>query len=60
MALKIAIVTEYYYPLLGDITEHVHHTAKRLRAQGHAGTIITSATDSNGVPPAKQLLLSPL
>ena len=50
MALKIAIVTEYYYPLLGGITEHVHHTAKRLRAQGHAVTIITSATGSNGVP----------
>src|SRR5205085_3756522 len=42
-----------YYPLLGGITEHVHHTAKRLRAQGHAVTIITSEPGSNGVPAAE-------
>ena len=50
MSLRIAIVTEYYYPLLGGITEHVHHTARRLQAQGHSVTIVTSATGSNGVP----------
>ncbi|AEH44952.1 glycosyl transferase group 1 [Thermodesulfatator indicus DSM 15286] len=39
--LKIAIVTEYYYPILGGITEHVHHFAKELLAKGHEVTIIT-------------------
>jgi phosphatidylinositol alpha-mannosyltransferase len=42
MALKIAIVTEYYYPLLGGITENVHHTALGLAARGHDVTIVTS------------------
>jgi phosphatidylinositol alpha-mannosyltransferase len=50
MPLKIAIVTEYYYPLLGGITEHVHHTALRFRARGHAVTIITSAVGDGSLP----------
>ena len=55
MPLKIAIVSEYYYPLLGGITEHVHHTAKRLQARGHSVTIITSEPGSNGVPAAETM-----
>ena len=55
MPLKVAIVTEYYYPLLGGITEHVHHTARRLRTKGHAVTIITSYAGSNGVPAAETI-----
>jgi phosphatidylinositol alpha-mannosyltransferase len=57
MPLKIAIVSEYYYPLIGGITENVHHTATRLRALGHTVKIITSRVPTNGVrapemPPA--------
>jgi len=40
--LKIGIVTEYYYPLLGGISEHVHNTAVRLRKKGNTVSIITS------------------
>lgn len=58
MPLKIAIVSEYYYPLLGGITEHVHHTAKRLQARGHSVTIITSEPGSNGVPAAETMTLA--
>jgi phosphatidylinositol alpha-mannosyltransferase len=46
MSLKIGIVTEYYYPLLGGITENVHNTRLRLRQMGHEVKIITS--NSNG------------
>jgi phosphatidylinositol alpha-mannosyltransferase len=42
MALKIGIVTEYYYPLLGGITENVHNTRIRLKVMGHDVKIITS------------------
>jgi phosphatidylinositol alpha-mannosyltransferase len=42
MNLKLGIVTEYYYPLLGGISEHVHNTAVRLRNKGHCVKIITS------------------
>jgi phosphatidyl-myo-inositol alpha-mannosyltransferase len=51
MPLKIAIVTEYYYPLIGGITENVHHTATGLRAMGHTVKIITPHASRNGLPP---------
>ena len=50
MPLKIGIVTEYYYPLLGGISENVHHTATELVARGHRVTIITAAPPVNGFP----------
>ena len=49
MALKVAIVTEYYYPLVGRITESVHHTDAKLRALGHAVEIVTSRVPTNGL-----------
>ncbi len=49
MALKIAIVSEYYYPLLGGITENVHHTALGLAARGHDVTIVTSGVNNGHV-----------
>jgi phosphatidylinositol alpha-mannosyltransferase len=40
--MKICIVTEYYYPLLGGISEHVHHSGLQLVRLGHEVWIITS------------------
>jgi phosphatidylinositol alpha-mannosyltransferase len=47
-ALRIAMVTEYYYPHLGGMTEHVHYLSRELRRQGHFVDIVTSRID--GVP----------
>ncbi|MFZ2446623.1 MAG: glycosyltransferase family 4 protein [Syntrophobacteraceae bacterium] len=55
MGLKVGIVTEYYYPLLGGISENVHNTAVRLRDRGHDVRIITSNLDGvqdGSAPPA--------
>ncbi|HXU61402.1 MAG TPA: glycosyltransferase family 4 protein [Polyangia bacterium] len=41
--MKIGIVTEYYYPTLGGIQEHVHHFAGAARRLGHDVRIITPA-----------------
>ena len=41
--MKIAIVTEYYYPTLGGIQEHVHHFALAARQLGHDVRILTPA-----------------
>jgi phosphatidylinositol alpha-mannosyltransferase len=43
--MKIAIVTEYYYPTLGGIQEHIHHFAVAARRLGHDVRIITPAVD---------------
>jgi phosphatidylinositol alpha-mannosyltransferase len=48
MALNIGIVSEYYYPLLGGISENVHHVATELVARGHRVTIISGAPRPNG------------
>lgn len=40
--MRIAVVTQPYYPNIGGITEHVHHTAVELRRLGHEVDVITS------------------
>jgi phosphatidylinositol alpha-mannosyltransferase len=40
--MKIALVTQSYYPRPGGVTEHVHHSARELRRMGHEVTIVTS------------------
>jgi phosphatidylinositol alpha-mannosyltransferase len=41
--VHIGIVTEYYYPSIGGIQEHVHNFARHARRLGHTVKIITSA-----------------
>src|SRR3954463_15727496 len=41
-ALRIALVTEYYYPHLGGVCEHVHFFAREARRRGHHVDVITS------------------
>ncbi len=40
--LRIALVTEFYYPHLGGICEHVHFFATEARRRGHHVDVITS------------------
>jgi len=39
--VRIAIVSDYYYPQLGGITEQVHGQATELTRRGHQVTVIT-------------------
>ena len=41
--MKIAIVSDYYYPQLGGVTEHVHGQATELARRGHEVTVVTPA-----------------
>jgi phosphatidylinositol alpha-mannosyltransferase len=49
--LRIALVTEYYYPHLGGIVEHVHFFAREARKLGHHVDIITSHIDGGVAEP---------
>jgi phosphatidyl-myo-inositol alpha-mannosyltransferase len=40
--MRVALVTEFYYPHLGGVTEHVHNLARTLIESGHRAIIITS------------------
>ena len=59
-SVRIAILTDYYYPQLGGITEHVHGQATNLSARGHEVTVITgnlfrppAVTDGDPAPVAR-------
>ena len=49
--LRIAVVTEYYYPHLGGIVEHVHFFAREARRLGHHVDIITSHIEGGASEP---------
>ena len=40
--MRIALVTEYYYPHVGGICEHVHYLAREARRRGHHVDVVTS------------------
>jgi phosphatidylinositol alpha-mannosyltransferase len=46
--MRIALVSEYYFPHLGGITEHVHNLAWQLNRSGHKAIIITSHMTGQG------------
>jgi phosphatidylinositol alpha-mannosyltransferase len=39
--VRIGIVSDYYYPQLGGITEHVHGQATELTRRCHEVTVVT-------------------
>lgn len=43
--MRIGLVTQAYYPVLGGVTEHVWHLGMELQRRGHEVTVITG-----GVP----------
>ena len=49
--LRIALVTEYYYPHLGGVCEHVHFFAREARRRGHHVDIITSRIEGGSDDP---------
>lgn len=40
--LRIAMVTEYAYPVLGGVPEHVHNLSRELAGRGHEVVVLTS------------------
>lgn len=49
--LRVALVSDYYYPDIGGMPEHVHNLAAELGRRGHAVTVITTAfPPSPGLP----------
>jgi phosphatidyl-myo-inositol alpha-mannosyltransferase len=49
--MRLVLVTEFYYPHLGGVTEHVHHLALELRRRGHDVTILTSHMKGESADP---------
>src|SRR5438128_2718274 len=49
LRMRICLVSEFYYPLLGGITEHIYGYAKQCIEKGHQVTLLTS--DSGPISP---------
>lgn len=47
--LRVAMVSEYYYPHLGGVTEHVHYLSRELRRLGCHVDIVTSTIEPGDV-----------
>jgi phosphatidylinositol alpha-mannosyltransferase len=45
--MKILMVTETYYPLIGGIPDHISHLADELRGRGHTVKILTARFGRN-------------
>ena len=39
--MRVALVTEYYYPHLGGVTEHVANLSRQFQQAGHTTLIVT-------------------
>jgi phosphatidylinositol alpha-mannosyltransferase len=46
--LRVAMVSEFAYPVLGGVSEHVHFLSRGLAARGHDVTVITSNVGDAG------------
>lgn len=45
--MRIVMVSEFAYPILGGISEHVHFLSRELASFGHEVTVLTSHTGDN-------------
>jgi phosphatidyl-myo-inositol alpha-mannosyltransferase len=59
--VRIGIFTEYYYPSIGGIQEHVYNFAREARRLGHAVKIVTSSMPDleNGDPEEGVVRIAP-
>jgi phosphatidyl-myo-inositol alpha-mannosyltransferase len=49
--LRVALVSEYYYPDVGGLPEHLHHLGRHLARRGHEVSILTTRFPGAGTPP---------
>jgi phosphatidyl-myo-inositol alpha-mannosyltransferase len=46
--MRVALVTEFYYPHLGGVTEHVYNLARVLNGSGHTAIVVTAHMSEPG------------
>jgi phosphatidylinositol alpha-mannosyltransferase len=54
--LRIALVTDAYYPHVGGIQEHVYHLGVELKKRGHLVKVITGAAGESSCPPGLDVI----
>ncbi len=44
--MRIALVSDWYYPKIGGVATHMHHLALKLKERGHDVTIVTNSRET--------------
>jgi len=44
--VRIALVSDWYYPKIGGVATHMHHLALKLKERGHDVTIVTNSRET--------------
>jgi len=53
--VKIALVSDWYYPKIGGVATHMHHLALKLRERGHDVTVVTNGRETSRERELKEL-----
>jgi phosphatidyl-myo-inositol alpha-mannosyltransferase len=60
-SMRVALVTEHYYPHPGGVSEHVFHLARHLSGRGHEVAIVTGAgAQASDVPLPERVRFIPI
>lgn len=51
--MRIGLVTQAYYPVLGGVTEHVWHVGSELQRRGHRVTVVTGGVPHRLLQPGR-------
>ncbi len=54
--MKILFVSDFYYPHIGGITEHIYHLANEFENMGHKVSILTSNMEGNLKPDERRVI----
>jgi phosphatidylinositol alpha-mannosyltransferase len=54
--MKILFVSDFYYPHIGGVTEHIYHLANEFEDMGHKVSILTSNMEGNLKPDERRVI----
>jgi len=54
--MKILFVSDFYYPHIGGVTEHIYHLANEFESMGHKVSILTADIEGNLKPDERRVI----
>lgn len=53
--MNICMISDFYYPNVGGVENHIHYLSQQLIARGHKVVIVTHAYLDKDTPPGVQI-----
>jgi phosphatidylinositol alpha-mannosyltransferase len=54
--MKILFISDFYYPHIGGVTEHIYHLANEFERMGHQVSILTANIEGNLKPDERRVI----